>query len=588
MLNQPHQFRNLTDLLETRANQSPQRPMYSFLDRQLDCKVTRCYGEFFENAKRFAVELQSAGLSRSPVLLLQPDPEEFVLSFWACILAGVWPMPYVRPRGYRWSQLGILLSQSGASALITTSGIAKLIPAQTLADITVVSSDMRCSSTEDKRLQWIRPRTDKDDVAFIQYTSGSTSRPRGVVITHGNILNNLESIHRDFACSETDIGLGWLPLHHDMGLVGHVLQPCYSGIHNYFMRAADFSGNPLCWLQAIHRYRATISGGPCFAYALSLQPRSVTVSARAGFDPSILDLSCWRLAYCGSQKVVPAILKRFESRFVGSGFRPDAWFPCYGLAESTLYVGGIQGLHTTQRSDQAEPFAAIARVGDGAADIKIVDPVTGLVCADNKAGEIWISSLSVSPGYYRHSAQSKRYFDQAIADQLFSGSGNYFRTGDLGFVRDGKLYFSGRQRNVLKIRGRCIHGEDIETLIQHEGSDLGISQCVVVPHNVDYDETFSLLIECSGQRSVPMKSERSAIESRIRNLVCDTFSVLPHRIMFLERGSLPMTTSGKAARSACWALLQHHLDHESQGVRDVLGADSLDRLTGVDTHARIA
>lgn len=580
MLTQSHQHRDLTHLLELRAMESPEKPMYSFLDRHLNCSSSYRYGEFFEKTREFAVQLQRAGLARTPVLLLQPDAEEFVLSFWACILAGAWPMPYVRPHGYRWSHLDALLKQSGASAVLTSASIAKLIPVQTLDDIKLITLCTLSSATDCASARWIRPHTDKEDVAFIQYTSGSTSSPRGVVITHGNILNNLEAIHRDFSCTKQDIGLGWLPLHHDMGLVGHVLQPCFSGIHNYFMRAADFPGNPLSWLVAIHRYRATISGGPCFAYALCTQPRALNALERSGFDIAALDLSCWRLAFCGSQKVIPQVLTAFSREFSNMGFDDNAWFPCYGLAESTLYVGGIQGIHTTRIANQQEPFAGVARVDGGNADIKIVDPVTGLVCVDGKKGEIWISSASVSPGYYRHSIQSKRHFDHAI-----KGRGAYFRTGDLGFIRDGVLYFSGREKNLIKLRGRSVHGEDIETIVHHEVCDLDISQCVVVPHCVEHDETFSLLVEWAGRKQCFATSGAPDIDVRIRNLICDTFSVVPHRIFFLDRGSLPMTTSGKPARSACWALLQHYLDNEPQSAGDLVKRQRLHQLRGASAHA---
>ena len=547
MLKPTYPYLDLIHLLEFRAQLSTHKSMYSFLDRRLECSLTYCYGDFFVKAKQIAACLQSAGLSRTPVLLLQLDSKDFVLAFWACILAGAWPMPCVRPRGARWDQLDVMLTKSGVSAVITTSGVEHFVPAQLMAGIDVFTIE-NLRQQRIHEAEWVRPALRADDIAFIQYTSGSTSNPRGVVITHGNILSNLQLIHEEFNCSEDDIGLNWLPLHHDMGLVGHVLQPCFSGIHNYFMRAADFAGCPQTWLQAIDRYRATISGGPCFAYALT--------TVRDQTAPE-LDLSCWRLAYCGSQKVIPDVLRDFSQCYEHTGFSDRAWFPCYGLAESTLFVGGMQGVHTTRVSDQTEPLAAIARV-NGTSDIKIVDPVTGLICADGKKGEIWICSPSVSPGYYLHAEQSRRQFDQFIR-----GQGSYFRTGDLGFIRDGVLYFSGREKNLLKLRGRSVHGEDIESLVEHEVSDLGVRQCVVVGHNIDYDETFSLLVEWAG-RARSRRVSQIDIENKIRNLVCDTFSVLPHKVVFLARGSLPLTTSGKPARAACRELLQHHLASNPQ------------------------
>ncbi|HLT64292.1 MAG TPA: AMP-binding protein [Pseudohongiella sp.] len=545
MLMQRKNCSDLIGLLETRASEMPEKPMYSFLDRRLECTTTFYYRAFFESAKQLAAVLQRTGLSRTPVLVLQPDPKEFVLSFWACVLAGAWPMPYVRPRGVRWQQIESVMKQSEMSAILTTSVVANLIPDEVLADIDLVLTD---DASQDQA-HWIRPRVEADDIAFIQYTSGSTSNPKGVVITHRNILANLQAIHEAFSCSSEDTGLSWLPLHHDMGLVGHVLEPCFAGIHNYFMRPADFVGNPSGWLEAIHRYRATISGGPCFAYALCLREQK----------NSELDLSCWRLAYCGSQKIITAVLQQFAESHVDNGFDPAAWFPCYGLAESTLFVGGVKGVHTRCVPGQGKLSIAIAADNRSHCQIRIVDPITGLLCAEGKKGEIWIRSASVSPGYYNNREQNLTCFDQFV-----NGEGQYFRTGDLGFVCDGLLYFSGREKNLLKLRGRSIHGEDIESIVQHEVSDLGIAQCVVVPHSIDYDETFSLLVEWSERHRPAAVPSPRTIESKIRNLVCDTFSVFPHRILFLPRGTLPLTTSGKPARTACLALLEQYLESEQE------------------------
>lgn len=538
--------RDLISLLEAGAAATPEKPLYSFLDRELRCTDTLTYKALFDQALVLACHLQRCGLNRTPVLLIQQKNVEFVRSFWACLLAGAWPMPIARPRGKKWSQLLTLAVQSRAAAIMTSSAIARLIPAQALLTVPIIVSDttpagMPIDIGEPRRV-WVRPSICADDIAFIQYTSGSTSNPKGVVITHGNVMSNLAAISRAFSCTDSDIGLSWLPLHHDMGLIGHVLQPVFAGIHNYFLNPTDFLANPCLWIEAISAFHVTIAGGPAFAYGFCAR--------QSRHQSGTLQLDQWRIAYCGSDRIAAETLRQFERRYAGSGFKRHAWFPCYGLAESTLFVCGAKGVGLSTGVDGNENYVCIGTLDDadssGDADINVVDPVSRKVCPEGEIGEIWIASASVSPGYYHQSILSRQSFNL-----LIEGRGAYFRTGDLGFIVNRHLYFTGRLKNIIKVRGHSLHAEDIETLLQLETMDTGLQRCVAVGIQVDNVDSFVILAEHRSRRSTQQLTGVRQLQRQLKNLVCDTFGVTPHAVLILPAASLPLTSSGKPVRSLC-------------------------------------
>lgn len=538
--------RDLISLLEAGAVATPEKPLYSFLDRELRCTDTLTYKALFDQALVLACHLQRCGLNRTPVLLIQQKNIEFVRSFWACLLAGAWPMPCARPRGKRWSHLLTLAVQSRAAAIITSSAIARLMPAQALLPVPIIVSDVTHTGLSNDESEpgsvWVRPSISKDDIAFIQYTSGSTSNPKGVVITHGNVMNNLAAITRAFSCSDRDVGLSWLPLHHDMGLIGHVLQPVFAGIHNYFLNPTDFLANPCLWIEAISIFHVTITGGPAFAYGFCARQRR--------HQSRTLPLDQWRIAYCGSDRIAAETLRQFERRYADSGFKRDAWFPCYGLAESTLFVCGAKGVGLSTDVDGNENYVCIGALDDadscGDADIKVVDPVSRKVCPEGDIGEIWVASASVSPGYYHQSILSRQRFNL-----LVEGQGGYFRTGDLGFVMNHHLYFTGRLKNVIKVRGRSLHAEDIETLLLLETIDTGLQRCVALGIKIDNVDSFIILAEHRSRRPTQQLTGIRQLQRQMKNLVCDTFGVTPHAVLILPAASLPLTSSGKPVRSLC-------------------------------------
>jgi acyl-CoA synthetase (AMP-forming)/AMP-acid ligase II len=300
-------------------------------------------------------------------------------------------------------------------------------------------------------------------LAFLQYTSGSTATPKGVMVSHGNLLHNEAIIQQAFAQTSESVIVSWLPLYHDMGLIGNVLQPLYVGAHSVLMSPVAFLQSPFRWLKAISHYRATTSGGPNFAYDLCV--RKITEEQKAG-----LDLSSWQLAFNGAEPIRAETLDRFAKAFASCGFRREAFFPCYGLAEATLFVAGktqsnapavIKHFETAALSNNRvieatdESQDRLSLVGCGGPGmgqtILIVNPETARVCPPGDVGEIWVSGASVAGGYWNQPEATERTFHASLAE---SSAGPFLRTGDLGFLQAGELFVTGRLKDLIIIRGR--------------------------------------------------------------------------------------------------------------------------------------
>ena len=328
--------------------------------------------------------------------------------------------------------------------------------------------------------QWREPRADHSTLAFLQYTSGSTATPKGVKVSHGNLLHNEELIRRAFRQSEHSVIVGWLPLYHDMGLIGNVLQPLFLGARCVLMSPVAFLQQPSRWLRAITRYRATTSGAPNFAYDLC----ALKVSAE---ERESLDLSCWSVAFNGAEPVRAETLERFAAAFEPCGFRRDAFYPCYGLAEATLFVSGapearppvIKAVRRSalEKGIVAEPLSldedAVALVGCGSSPreqhIAIVNPESLATCASGEVGEVWVSGPSVAGGYWNRDEETAGVFQAFLSD---TGAGPYLRTGDIGFLDRDELYITGRIKDLIIIRGRNLYPHEIERTFEQSHASL--------------------------------------------------------------------------------------------------------------------
>lgn len=530
--------RDLLSLFDTRLHAQPDMPLYSFLDRDGTVTQSLTVSALFAQARDLAEVLQGLGLGRQPVVLLYPHGSEFIVAFFAALLAGAYPVPVARPRGRDWRVLMGIIRASRAGALLTLSATARHLPAQlTVGDsLTIVHTDNLDTRRTDRMARWQRPVPEPADLAFIQYTSGSTSAPKGVEITHAAILHNCELIAQAFACSGADIGVSWLPFHHDMGLIGHVITPLYCGIHNYCLAPSDFAARPVRWLQAISRYRGTISGAPDFAYE----------HCRSRVTPQeleALDLHSWRLAYCGAQRVSADTLRKFATRFAPRGFSELAWHPCYGLAEATLYVCGRQGLRTHVPQDglrhSSREDVSIGEL-NGRVDIRIVDSEAGREVAEGKIGEIVVRSAALGNGYHRDSVNSAATFGV--------GATGVLRTGDLGYIHAGNLYFTGRCKTLIKRRGRSFHAEDIEAEVEALLGDRGVERSAAFELDPDAGDSLVILLEPDGSID-PRVIELSIPDLQSR--LCHSPGILATDIVVTPRHSLPLTSSGKLQRTRC-------------------------------------
>ena len=445
-----------------RALSQPDKRAFTFLVDGESEEVWLDFGELDRRARAIGGWLQDIGAAGERALLLFPPGLDFITSFFGCLYAGVTAVPLFPPRPKRPApRFQAVTVDARASLALTTGAI--------LADLESRRSwseglpNLRWEATDSIPCEaapcWREPDLAKDDLAFLQYTSGSTAAPKGVMVTHGGLLHNQVMLEQAFRHPGEWAIVSWLPFYHDMGLIGNVIQPVYLGASCVLMSPVAFLQRPLRWLQAITRYRAGTSGGPNFAYDLCV--RAITPDQHAG-----LDLSSWGLAFNGAEPVRPETMTRFAEAFGPCGFRRKAFYPCYGLAEATLFVtGGDRGAGPVIREFQAgalEQRTAVA-VADGAGRGRalvgcgrtwagqhaiVVEPESRLTCPPGHIGEIWLAGPSVARGYWDRPLETEQTFRAFLSD---SGEGPYLRTGDLGFLAGEELFVTGRLKDLIMI-----------------------------------------------------------------------------------------------------------------------------------------
>jgi len=478
---------SLVELVRWRATQQPERRGYTFL---IDGEAEGDHLTFVDldrKAQAVAALLQRYVEKGKRVLLIYPSGLEFITAFFGCLYAGVIAVPTYPPRTRTKrnpSQLQAIANDVQPSLALTTSSLLSTVEelfaqAPALQSVRLITTDTLADSLAE---QWQEPQVDKNTLAFFQYTSGSTGMPKGAMLTHGNLVHNSALIYRSFENTPDAEGVIWLPLFHDMGLIGGILQAPYCGGQSTIISPAAFLQRPIRWLQAISSRKATVSGGPNFAYDLCI--RKITSEQRA-----TLDLSSWEIAFNGAETIRQETLERFAATFGPCGFRRESFFPCYGLAEATLMVTGSQKgkllvVRTFQKAalehnrvveaslenEDTRTFAGCGQVLPGNT-VVIVDPESLTQCPPGSVGEIWISSPSVAQGYWQRPEESERTFHAYLAD---TGEGSFLRTGDLGFLQDGELFVTGRLKDLIIIRGRNHYPQDIELTVEqsHPSSEL--------------------------------------------------------------------------------------------------------------------
>ena len=554
-------FSNFVDLLCLKAQTSPERKIYTFLLDGEASEISLTYQTLDKRSRAIAAQLQqNLGNVGSRVLLLYPPGLEFISAFFGCLYAGMVAVPaYLPRRNEKVSRLQAIVSDAQSTiALTTESELAALQEWSTqspkLAGLRWLATD---TVADTLTANWKTPVISGDTLALLQYTSGSTGTPKGVMVSHANLLHNSALIQRCFEHTPNSYGLIWLPPYHDMGLIGGILQPLYGEFPVTLMSPVTFLKKPFRWLQAISRYRATTSGGPDFAYALAC--RRISPEQR-----SQLDLSSWSLAFTGAEPIRAQTLEKFADYFAPCGFRKEAFYPCYGMAETTLIAtGGVksdppiirrlkpEALEQNQVMYAHKPGDLSRKVvgcGQSASDqaLIIVDPQTMTPCQPNRVGEIWISGRSVTQGYWNNSKQTEQTFQAYLSN---TGDGPFFRTGDLGFLQDRELFLTGRLKDLIIIQGRNHYPQDIEFTVEQSHPALAPSCGAVFSIEISNQEELVIIHEIV--RSYLRKLDASEVIGAIQRAVAQQHNLRAHTILLLKVGGIPKTSSGKVQRRAC-------------------------------------
>lgn len=527
--------------LGRRAAQDGARPAFAFLDRGETIVDDSTYGELYAAARVIAANLTAAGLAGRPVLLSLPQGLDFVRAFLGCLSAGVIAVPAPFPAERR-----------SAARCTTIIGAVRPAAIVTLGPDAADHARLRCfteaGAPESSLLDIERLKRGAahdgeppppEAIAFIQYTSGSVSNPKGVVITHGNLSSNLAMIRDAFRLDSTKNIASWLPMHHDMGLIGCVLVPLSLGMRGALMTPFAFLQRPLRWLRAIERFGATVAGAPNFAYELCV--RKITAA-----EAATVDLSRWELAFCGSEPIRQGTLRRFADRFAVSRFDPRAQLACYGMAEATLLVSSTlpgSGVHGVSPGKLAADGQAISCGLPNPGTHVVIQPIA----ADGgggAAGEICVSGEHVSAGYWDREAAAMRPDPQR---ELIVDGRRYLRTGDAGEFIDGELYVVGRLSDMIIINGANIHAEDIEATVLELGEDGSLSAAAAF--GVQVGEREELVLACELKRRAAPADPELLLKSLSR-AVADAHGVLPMEIVLLASGGLERTGTGKIRRGA--------------------------------------
>jgi 8-amino-7-oxononanoate synthase len=550
---------NLVELLLHRAHHQGDDPGFRYLVDGEKTLVEWTYADVDRKARAIAASLQAMDMEGERALLLYPSGLDFVAAFFGCLYAGVTAVPAYPPRRNRnMARIDAIANDAEAKIALTTFEVLERV--QTMITDTPALQRIRWRATdqwdEEQASLWRRPDVHGETLAFLQYTSGSTGTPKGVMLTHSNLMHNSAMITYAFEHSRSGSGCFWLPLYHDMGLIGGILQPLYMGRPNTLLSPTHFLQRPVRWLQAISQSGSTISGGPNFAYDLCAE--KVTAEQKRS-----LDLSRWSLAFNGAEPVRAETIDRFSEAFAECGFRREAFYPCYGLAEATLIVtGGFKQAQPVVRSfdgpslEQHEVVPADAGaagcralVGSGGnlldQTIVIADPETGEQRPANRVGEIWVSGPSVAEGYWRRDEESRQTFGARLQD----GRGPFLRTGDLGFLAGGELFVTGRLKDLIIIRGVNYYPQDIERSVDqaHEHVQQGAGAAFAVGDSGA--ERLVVVQEVARYRNLDF----AGIIAAIRKRIAADFDLAASAVVLLKTGSIPKTSSGKIQRHACQA-----------------------------------
>ena len=544
------------DIIRYRAVDNPDQIAFRYLTDEAIHEEILTYRQLDAQAIAIAGRLQSLGCFGERVLLMYPPGLRFISAFFGCLYAGAVAVPTYSPSSRRSvAKLEGIAQDCQAMAVLTNKSIFSYMEKYLKRSPTF--SSMQFLVTDDEYSlqshEWKETSIEGDALAFLQYTSGSTGKPKGVMVSHENIMHNESLIQHGFGHTKESVVVSWLPLFHDMGLIGNVLQPIYVGCPCILIPPMAFLQRPVRWLQAISQHRATSSGGPNFAYELCIKKIRPEQKQE-------LDLSSWKVAYSGAETVRAETIERFVAAFASCGFCRKAFYPCYGMAEATLMISGgtrqtdptLQTVEETALTEHrfvpAEEGQTLVGCGgsfDGQ-QIVIVHPETRFTCAENEVGEIWISGSSIAKGYWGRPELTEQTFRAHLAD---SEIGPFMRTGDLGFLHKRELFITGRLKDLVIVRGRNYYPQDIEWTVQK--SHPALRPNFGAAFSVELDGEEKLIVVQEVERTRLRKLNLDEVLESIRQAVSLEHGLAISTIILLKPESIPKTSSGKVQRSAC-------------------------------------
>ncbi len=567
----PSQCSHLIELLRWRASHHANKRVFTFLEDGETQKTHLTFAELDKRAQSIAAQIQTLGPSRQPVLLLYPPGLEYIAAFFGCLYAGVIAVPAYPPRQNRsLERLRSLALNAQSHLALTTQDIYRKVESQrpSIPELHALQWWVTNRGETGETAVWTPPKVNRESIAFLQYTSGSTGDPKGVMLSHGNLLHNLNLIHEQFGTHSEASGVFWLPPYHDMGLIGALLQTVFCGGWSTLMAPVTFLQKPVRWLQALSDTKASMSGAPNFAYDLCVD--QIDTNALEN-----LDLSHWQVAFNGAEPIRPETLHRFSEKFDPCGFRSETFFPCYGMAESAVFVTGCQAsqppkvmavdgkalqqnrvilsdtavANSSVESHSSPPNNWVRLVSSGSVDsgqvVRIVDPEACVQCPEDQVGEIWVSGDSIAQGYWNRPELSEATFQARIKDV---DAGPFLRTGDLGFVQNGELYVTGRLKDLIIIRGRNHYPQDIEHTVENSHNWLRSGSGAAFSVDVEGEERLVIVQEV--KRQYLRKNLAEVIES-IRTAVASHHDLQVHAVILLRTMGIPKTSSGKIQRHAC-------------------------------------
>lgn len=584
--------KSLIEVLRQRGETEGDRCAYTFLVGKGNQSDDLTYAELDRKARAIAAVLQDLNARGQRALLLYPPGLDYIAGFFGCLYAGVIAVPAYPPNPNQLqrtlARLHAIVRDAEATLVLTTSQIqnmmkllkfksrvsgslGKIVSWKKREDASAPDHADGVETEQLFRMHWLatdsiddhatagwrEPVVDAETLAFLQYTSGSTGAPKGVMVSHGNLLHNSKLIHAGFGFVPESDAVIWLPIYHDMGLIGGVLQPLVHGYHGTLMSPLTFLQRPYFWLQTISKLKdkRVASGGPNFAFDLCL--RKITSEQR-----KTLDLRHWEVAFCGAEPIRAQTVERFTEAFAECGFRREAFYPCYGLAEATLFVSGVRKsdppkFHTVEKQalennrivsagDKAKQAHTLVGSGRALLDqkIAIVHPETRTRCAPDEVGEIWVASPSIAKGYWNRPEESEQTFRAFIAD---TGEGPFLRTGDLGYLHEGELFVTGRLKDLIIIRGVNYYPQDIELTVENSHSNLRPGCGAAFSVDADGQERLVVVQEVRSVKALDAK----AIIDAIRSSVNEAHELQVFDVVLIQPRTIPKTSSGKIQRRAC-------------------------------------